>query len=390
MRGMKTLSLAVMLLTLSGVEISSGSPVQQDDEATLLTAAGEGRVDDVRALLDAGLDVNARNEDAWTPLLYAALGGHPEVVNLLLEYGADVNASNSAGWTPLIAAAMSGRAEVVGMLLERGADVNAGDTSGQTALMYAARGGHTEAVALLLDYGVDVNAKEEEGETPLTAAEAAGHVEVVKLLLKGGADVTGAVWEPSTARPEVRDQARAGQIISSRWPASLLEAGIGGTVYVWAFVDTDGRVRDARVIIRSGEALLDFAALRAVREIEFNPARRNGEAVAAWLVFPVTFGTPPSITVMPEIRDPTRMTELINRYYPMHLWDAGISGTVVFEVHIDASGRVERAEVTRNSGHPALDRAALRAVRELLFTPALRDGVPVAMSMTFAIRFSRW
>jgi TonB family protein len=358
MRRTKTISLAVTVLAFSGGGTMTAYAVQQDDEAAaLLTAASEGRVEDVRALLDQGLDVNARNEDDWTPLLLAALGGHPEVVTLLLE---------------------------------RGADVNAGDTSGQTALMYAARGGHTEAVALLLDHGADVNAKDEEGETPLTAAEAAGHKKVVKLLLEGGADVTGAVLDPSTARPEVRDQARAGQIISSRWPTSLLAAGIGGTVYVWAFVDTDGRVRDAQVIMSSGEALLDFAALRAVREIEFNPARRNGEAVAAWLVFPVTFGRPPSITVGPEIRDPTRMTELINRYYPKQFWDAGLGGTVYFEVYIDASGRVERADISKSSGFGVLDRAALRAVRELLFTPALRDGVPVAMSITFAIRFSRW
>jgi ankyrin repeat protein len=51
--------------------------------------------------LDAGTDVNAKDEKGWTPLHEAALGGHKETVELLIAKGADVNAKNNDGVTPL-------------------------------------------------------------------------------------------------------------------------------------------------------------------------------------------------------------------------------------------------------------------------------------------------
>jgi ankyrin repeat protein len=56
----------------------------------------------VKTLLEQGTDVNARNEDQWTPLLFTALGGRAEVVSLLLEKGADVNVRIEGGRTPLM------------------------------------------------------------------------------------------------------------------------------------------------------------------------------------------------------------------------------------------------------------------------------------------------
>ena len=55
----------------------------------------------VVAMLDRGVDVNARSEDGVTALLYAAGRAHQTVVALLLTRGADVNARNNAGMTAL-------------------------------------------------------------------------------------------------------------------------------------------------------------------------------------------------------------------------------------------------------------------------------------------------
>jgi TonB family protein len=393
--GTKTISLAVTLVVLSGTGRSTASPVQQDDEAALLTAAREGRVDDVRTLLDQGLDVNARNEDDWTPLLFAAVGGHHEVVTLLLERGADVNVSNNVGWTPLIAAALSGQPGVMGLLLEGGADPQAksgrtpdGD-SAVTALIVAARYGYVEIVNLLLDGGAEVNARSRNGLTPLMAAASGGHTEVVTLLVERGADVSGVALAPLTARPEIRDRARAAQVVLRNYPRSLENAGIGGTVRVWVLISTDGRAVNAQVRQSSGNELLDQAALRVVREIEFTPARSDGVAVAVWVEFPIAFRASGAATVGPEFRDPWRPAEIIRSHHPRYLRDAGIGGKVYVKVFIDTEGRVTRAEVTKSSGHPALDRAALRAAREFLFAPARRDGVPIATWVTIPITFPR-
>jgi hypothetical protein len=52
-------------------------------------------------LIDAGADLNARDDNGWTPLMVAARSETPEIVTLLIEAGADVNAMNDNGYTPL-------------------------------------------------------------------------------------------------------------------------------------------------------------------------------------------------------------------------------------------------------------------------------------------------
>ena len=42
----------------------------------------------VKSLIAAGADVNAKDEDDWTPLMQAAHNGHIETARLLLKAGA--------------------------------------------------------------------------------------------------------------------------------------------------------------------------------------------------------------------------------------------------------------------------------------------------------------
>jgi ankyrin repeat protein len=59
----------------------------------LLLAAREGHIDSVRALLDAGADVNQVSAgDKTSPLLIATINGHFDLAKLLLDKGADVKA----------------------------------------------------------------------------------------------------------------------------------------------------------------------------------------------------------------------------------------------------------------------------------------------------------
>ncbi|WP_232666480.1 ankyrin repeat domain-containing protein [Pseudonocardia sp. TRM90224] len=62
-----------------------------------------GRLDVVRALLDAGLDVDTRGWSNFTPLDQAAMNGRTDVVRLLVERGADLTdrAFDDEGPTPL-------------------------------------------------------------------------------------------------------------------------------------------------------------------------------------------------------------------------------------------------------------------------------------------------
>jgi len=72
-----------------------------------------------------------------------------EVLRALVEAGADVNKGNNNGRTPLIYAAGNGKVEVVRFLLQKGADKSLKDNDGDTALKLAKMFKHTAIVQLL-------------------------------------------------------------------------------------------------------------------------------------------------------------------------------------------------------------------------------------------------
>jgi ankyrin repeat protein len=126
---------------------------EQDQSLALHKAAKAGKAEEVRRLLNAGSDVEARDGAGMTPLYLAASEGHQEVVELLLNHGAYVNARDAVlGASPLQRAATFGHAEVVRVLLERGADVNFG-SSGESALQLAKKRGFSQVVEILRAYG---------------------------------------------------------------------------------------------------------------------------------------------------------------------------------------------------------------------------------------------
>jgi hypothetical protein len=91
-----------------------------------------------KKLIEYDADINARDEDGWTPLSWASRGHYfkdGSVVRLLLVRGADVNVrTGTFSSTPLHRASEHGALDIVRLLLERGADVEAVNGAGKTAL----------------------------------------------------------------------------------------------------------------------------------------------------------------------------------------------------------------------------------------------------------------
>lgn len=84
------------------------------------------RTEIVKILVDAGADVNAKNNEKTPVLFFAARYADAETVRTLIQHGADVNA-RSQGRTVLFAAILNKDSEVLPALIEAGADVNAKD-----------------------------------------------------------------------------------------------------------------------------------------------------------------------------------------------------------------------------------------------------------------------
>jgi len=63
-------------------------------------------------------------------------------------------------------------------------------------------------------------------------------------------------------------------------------------------------------------------------------------------------------------------------------------GVVELSVVVDAAGSVAEVSISRSSGYPMLDQAAVQAVRRWRFEPARAGGLPVPSKVQVPVRFS--
>jgi len=102
---------------------------------------------------------------------------------------------------------------------------------------------------------------------------------------------TKPTFTPWTVQPDVRNRDEVERALEREYPPLLRDAGIGGTVDVWFFIDEVGKVVRTQVDKSSGHQALDEAALEVARMIQFTPALNRGKAVPVWFTLPITFST---------------------------------------------------------------------------------------------------
>ena len=196
-------SIAALILTIG---LGAGALAQQrdaHDEWRLMQAAIH--TDDAAAvarLIADGADLRYRGSAGITALHIAAVRSRADVVAALIEGGAEVDARDNDASTPLLDAAkhsaretnFPGRpstrhpAESIRILLAAGADANARDSWGNTTLLGSGATAPPEVYALLLDAGADPDIAHDDGATPLGAALERNNLGALRLLLDAGAD----------------------------------------------------------------------------------------------------------------------------------------------------------------------------------------------------------
>lgn len=200
------------------------------------------------------------------------------------------------------------------------------------------------------------------------------------------------------------------------YPEVAQQARVSGIVILEAVVGPSGTVSDVKIL--KSIALLDEAAMEAVKGWEYAPTLLNGVPVPVIMTVTVNFTlsegnvssssqqltgsmtamnsalsstTPtewngqPVVRIGGEIKAPERV-KYVPPVYPQAAQDANVSGIIIIEGVIDPQGNVASAKVLKSIA--LLDQAALDAVMQWKYTPTLLNGVAVPVAMTVTVNFS--
>ncbi len=108
----------------------------------------------------------------------------------------------------------------------------------------------------------------------------------------GGADLAKApTFTPYTVAPDLKNRTEVSKALEKYYPPLLKDAGIGGTVNVWFFIDENGRVIKTQVQKSSGQQSLDDAAIKVANIMRFSPALNRDKKVPVWVALPIVFQT---------------------------------------------------------------------------------------------------
>ena len=227
---------------------------------------------------------------------------------------------------------------------------------------------------------------------------------------------------------ELPELSRVSQAAPEYPPRAFVE-GVAGLVIVEVVVDKDGKVKQARA--PESVAVLDDAAIQAVKKWRFAPPHRDGQLVEAVTYVPIRFGQTRELWAsdwmhvarfhfargLPQLaeaaldqardraqRDYERYGEISSvtgtagrlavpptrtKYVVPALPPAArsASGVVLLQLLVDRFGDVGRSVVLKSV--PMLDMAAQQGVLQWKFSPAKAGGQPVSMSISTVVAFSR-
>jgi ankyrin repeat protein len=168
--------------TVSNSGSSVTQPLKGDLESKLINCAKNGDLDNLKLLIDEGVNINSV-DSGWgsTALMFATQNNRVNCVQELLSAGADVHIRNKNGFTALH---YSCDVNCMKLLLDAGSDINAQTNSGNTLLMFT---NNTKCFAELLRLGVDVGIRNKNGETILHLT--GSRPDDIKLAVEMGADI---------------------------------------------------------------------------------------------------------------------------------------------------------------------------------------------------------
>lgn len=260
-------------------------------EIQLIKAAEKGQLDRVKALVEAGVDVNACHViNYWyqNALLAAARYKRTDVALYLLEQpGVNIEKSSDRDRSNVLlsVAARKGCLKLFEALLEKGANPDECDKTGETPLMVAVEWKRITMIERLIEAGADINRQNNAGVSALMLAVSGGQKEIIVKLLEAGADIS----------LRAKDGTRAIDCASSSDVRDLLRRSTGGVNEMsTSFVVLRHTADNGRNV----EDVYDFSEctrLRTILNADFQPVsttiKQNFEELAGTPGLSIAFNT---------------------------------------------------------------------------------------------------
>ncbi len=217
-------------------------------------------------------------------------------------------------------------------------------------------------------------------------------------------DTAGPEPTGRTTKPDIKNRRRALNVIKRHYPSHLQDAGVGGTTYVWLFVDSTGAVADVQTqesSPRAAEPQRTSFSVRLVfsRDAGLTPSPRLRRASP--MPFLDSSGCAGADSVLlsgpqfsPRDEDPQLVTpeweqaRLISDTWPIALQRRHESYEFQFWLLVDTAGWVCKAEVLNEPEDPWVAGKTRHIARRFRFKPARLDGRPVAAWYNYALAFS--
>jgi len=165
--------------------LDEGADVNMVDgsgQTLLMNAARNGRLEQLRFLVEFEACLDIQDEDGDTALDWAQGMGETECAELLIEANGNYVMSNHT-FNDLAGMLFCNDFPALEQALNEGADVNMLDGDGSTLLMNAAVVGKVESLQFLIDSKASIDIQDEDGETALDYAQDLGKTECVELLI---------------------------------------------------------------------------------------------------------------------------------------------------------------------------------------------------------------
>jgi len=313
--------------------ITTTASAVNDLREPLWAAVRNGDVKAVKALLDKGADVNAKNEIGITALWIAASNGKPDIVEVLLERGADVNARDGIWYqTPLSHAVGGfggdGNADIVKRLLKAGAkDLDA-------AAMTAAASGKVPLLQQILDTG---KVKQDALDAALFAAPE-GRKEIRAALTRAGAKPLPPA-DPKDRKAWARLAGAYENDNTATLKIEVAEVGLlsGRTPYRPTGLNTfvmRGNDNLTLTFQRQGDKVTKVINRRFTAETYYFPARPVAKPTAPPKEGDVTVAVP---TNWPQFRGPAA-TGVADGQHPPITWDVKTGTNVRWKTPIPGLG----------------------------------------------------